>query len=226
MSLATKAKANETNNTERPVYGVSGGGNLGRAGDRIPLLYGRCWTQPDLSQPDYTVYDGEDQILYKRFTLGLGKYQIHTLMLGSATLWNESVGIVPPFTTLPGGSAISGSVTSSGTGTDIEIIQPGAVSALVPGSVYSAPEIGAIELPRPSDVPAYAGPFPVTPLGEQTARIQLDYSLPQGAYGTIKSNRRGCWHLMECAISNTRLVTMTTCRPARLSACTATPDFC
>ena len=169
------------------MYGVSGGGNLGRAGDRIPLLYGRCWTQPDLSQPDYTVYDGEDQILYKRVTLGLGKYQVHSLMLGSATLWNESVGIVPPFSNVPGGTGVGGSVTHSGTGTDIEIIQPGAVSALVPGSVYSAPEIGAIELPRPSDVPAYAGPFPVTPLGEETARIQLDYSLPQGAYGTVKS---------------------------------------
>ena len=44
-------------------------------------------------------------------TLGLGKYQIHSLMLGSATLWNESVGIVPPFSNVPGGTGVGGSVT-------------------------------------------------------------------------------------------------------------------
>lgn len=87
LSRATQAKANKTD--DRPVYGVAGGGNLPRSGDRIPVIYGRCWTTPDLSQPDYTTYseDGDSQILWKRLTVGCGKYAIKTIRAGQIALW-------------------------------------------------------------------------------------------------------------------------------------------
>ncbi|RAI44698.1 hypothetical protein CH341_07730 [Rhodoplanes roseus] len=169
ISLATKAKANDTTDTDsRSVYGVSGGGNLPRPGDRIPVGYGRFWSSPDLTQPDYTVYDGDDVLLYKRMTLGLGEYEVHEIQVGTESasrLWTAEDGIRAPFDTPD---------------TAVEIIAPGGTSTLVPGSVYSHPGVSSIELPRPEDTPAYSGPWAVCEVGTTTSKIQLDYELPQG----------------------------------------------
>ena len=97
---------------DRPVYGVSGGGNQPRPGDRIPRGYGRFWTRPDLSQPDYSTYSGEDQILFKRMTVGLGQYDIKQIQVGSAVLWTKEGGIQEPFI-----------------GSQIEVLPPGSPSA-------------------------------------------------------------------------------------------------
>lgn len=187
VSLATQAKAN--NPDDRPVYGVAGGTNVARPGDRIPVGYGHFWSKPDLAQPDYTVYDGEDQVLYKRMTLGLGKYQVHKIQIGTATLWNEDDGVVSPFSSAPGGGG-SGQIGSdssfarpgSGGGSEVEIVAPGAACTLVPDSVYSSPSVGGTELPRPADIPAFQGPFVLTPVGKETDTIQLDFSFPEGVY--------------------------------------------
>lgn len=160
MSRATKAKANKTD--DRPLYGVSGGGNLPRPGDRIPVNYGRVWVQPELSQTDYTLYDGDDMVVMKRMTLGAGKYRIHRIRVGQATLWVEGEGLKAPFYS-----------------TEIEFIQPGQNSALVPSSVYSAENVGGSELPRPEDNPIWMGPFAVCPVGTTVHAIQLDYHCPQ-----------------------------------------------
>jgi len=102
LSLATRAKANSQDSDTRPVYGVSGGGNLPRRGDRIPVGYGRFWSQPDLTQPDYTIYDGEDQVLFKRLTLGLGAYDVEEIHVGKSVLWTRAGGVRPPFDAVPG----------------------------------------------------------------------------------------------------------------------------
>lgn len=164
LSKATQAKANKTEDN-RPVYGVSGGGNQPRPGDRIPAVYGRCWTTPDLSQPDYTVYDGEDQVLYKRMTLGCGKYALKSIRVGNVTMWTDSGGLTPPFV-----------------GADFDLILPGETSPLVPGSVASASAVTGNDLPRATDFPSYAGPFDFGSSAPLQQRIQLDYSVPQGCY--------------------------------------------
>lgn len=87
LSRATQPKANKDDNN-RPLYGVSGGGNFARLGDRIPAIYGRCWTTPDLSQPDYTIYEGDDQTLYKRMTIGVGRYSVKTMQIGETAFWS------------------------------------------------------------------------------------------------------------------------------------------
>ena len=171
LSKATQAKANKEAEN-RPVYGVSGGGNLPRSGDRIPSIYGRCWNSPDLSQPDYTVYDGDDQILYKRLTIGCGKYAIKSVRVGGITMWTSDGGLTPPFT-----------------GASIEVIQPGAVSSLVPGAVATVQAVAGNELPRATDFPNWAGPFDFGVDAPSQTRIQLDYSLPQGVYAVPKSGK-------------------------------------
>lgn len=164
LSKATQAKANKTEDN-RPVYGVSGGGNQPRSGDRIPVLYGRCWNTPDLSQPDYSVYDGDDQVLYKRLTIGCGKYNVKTVRVAGVTMWTADGGLTPPFA-----------------GADLEVILPGASSSLVPGSVASVAGVGSNELPRATDFPNWAGPFDFGSGAPQQQRIQLDFTLPQGCY--------------------------------------------
>jgi hypothetical protein len=185
LSKATQPKANDGDQ----LYGVSGGGNLPRPGDRIPALYGEGWTKPDLTQPAYTVYDGEDQVLYQRMTVGLGEHEIVQIDTGVATIWTLAGGVQAPFNAAPGGGGTgemghAGNDTGTGRATEVEIINPGETSELVPETVYSSPSVGGTELPRTDDVPAYAGPFEVCPPGEQTTLIQLDYSLPNGVYKT------------------------------------------
>lgn len=164
LSRATQAKANKED-ANRPVYGVSGGGNQPRAGDRVPVVFGRFWNTPDLSQPDYTVYEGDDQILFKRVTVGCGKYAIKEIRVGDATMWTAAGGILPPFI-----------------GTELEIIAPGGASALVPGQVATVQAVSGNEIPRAGESPAYAGPFDFGAEAPAQTRIQLDYSLPQGVY--------------------------------------------
>lgn len=163
LSKATQAKANKTD--DRPVYGVAGGGNQPRSGDRIPVLYGRCWNTPDLSQPDYTVYDGDDQTLYKRMTIGCGKYAIKSVRVSGVTMWTADGGLTPPFATA-----------------GLEVILPGVTSSLVPGSVASVQAVNGNELPRNTAFPSWAGPFDFGSGAPLQSRIQIDFTLPRGVY--------------------------------------------
>ncbi|HEV2552707.1 MAG TPA: host specificity factor TipJ family phage tail protein [Bosea sp. (in: a-proteobacteria)] len=164
LSQATKAKANK-DDANRPVYGVSGGGNQPRTGDRIPVLYGRCWNTPDLSQPDFTVYDGDDQVLYKRLTIGCGSYALKSIRVAGATMYTDTGGIQAPFT-----------------GSQIELILPGQTSSLVPGQVATVAAVSGLQVPHISQSPFYAGPFDFGADAEDQTRIQLDFSWPQGVY--------------------------------------------
>jgi hypothetical protein len=159
-SRAGRAKANKEGETV-PLYGVSGGGNLARPGERIPVIYGRVWTTPPLSQADYVVNDGADQTLYKRMTIGCGKYLFKQIRVGTAIIWDE--GVIP--------DSLSQVLA-------VEQIQPGAASVLVPGEVTSAPEVSGLELPRPDSLTQWAGPFRASAQGVQIRRIQIDYESP------------------------------------------------
>lgn len=172
LSKATQAKANKEQDN-RPVYGVSGGGNQPRSGDRIPVIYGRCWTSPDLSQPDYTVYVGDDsQDLYKRLTIGCGKYALKSVRVSNVMMWTADGGLTPAFT-----------------GSQLELILPGTTSGLVPGQVATVSAVGSNTLPRATDFPAWAGPFEFGSGAPQQQRIQLDFSVPQGCFAIPDSGK-------------------------------------
>lgn len=171
LSKATQAKANKTD--DRPVYGVAGGGNLPRSGDRIPVIYGRCWTTPDLSQPDYTTYVGDDsQELYKRLTIGCGKYSVKAIRVAGVTMWTADGGLTPAFT-----------------GSQIEFIAPGGTSSLVPGQVATVGAVAGVQVPKVAGFPPWAGPFEFGSGAPPQTRIQLDYTLPQGCYAIPESGK-------------------------------------
>ncbi len=164
LSHAFKPKANKPEE-EKPIYGVSGGGNLPRPGDRIPRLYGKCWTVPDLSQPDYFVYEGENQILYKLMTVTLGKAKIHKIRIGDQLMWTDTGGIREPFA-----------------GSRVEIVNPGEKCSLVPRGIVTSSAVQGLELPRPDNVlGTWSGPFVISAPGVTVNKIQIDLSAPQGA---------------------------------------------
>lgn len=167
LSKANKSKANKEEQN-RPLYGVSGGGNLPRANDRIPVIYGRTWHNPDLSQPDYAIYEGDDQRLFKRLTIGCGKYALKTVRVAGVVFWTASSGYTAAFPE-----------------SQLEIINPGAASTLVPGTVASVEAVGTNTLPKAADFPQYAGPFDFGSGARQQTRIQIDYTV-QGSFATIK----------------------------------------
>lgn len=167
LSKNNKSKANK-DEQNRPLYGVSGGGNLPRANDRIPVIYGRTWHNPDLSQPDYAIYEGDDQRLFKRLTIACGKYALKTVRVAGVVFWTSSSGYTAAFPN-----------------SQLEIINPGAASTLVPGAVASVEAVGTNTLPKAADFPQYAGPFDFGSGARQQTRIQIDYTV-QGSFATIK----------------------------------------
>lgn len=171
------------------LYGVSGGGNLARANDRIPVGYGDFWTAPDLAQPDWFTYDGDNQILYKRMVIGLGEYEILEIRVGNTTLWRPWGGNSPPPWTpgggqgRPQGQTTSAGVTAPFVGTQVEFLY-GQASNLVPGDVITSPSVGGLTLPLRGDPNPWAGPYVITPPGTEITRIQVDYQYPQGYWKT------------------------------------------
>jgi hypothetical protein len=165
-SRASQAKANKESDS-RPLYGVSGGGNLPKPGDRVPVIYGRKWTTPSLSQPDYSVYSGEDQVLFKRMTIGCGEYELEAVRVGTQEVWRDGVylnGLDDAF--------------------ELEIIEPGSLSTVVPSSVTASPDVNGIDLPRPGSSPEWAGPFRVSPAGVNISILQFNYVMPGGVFVT------------------------------------------
>ncbi|TXN23983.1 host specificity factor TipJ family phage tail protein [Methylobacterium sp. WL9] len=186
LSLASKSKANKQATDTTQIYGVAGGGNLPKPGDRIPRGYGRTWMKPDLSQPDFSQYDGDDQILLKRHTLGVGKYHPYKVRAGKQVMWQEGSGFVAPF---------------DDSRNRIEFIY-GTASTLVPSNVVAASGVGGT-LPRPADNPALAGPFLINQRGALITRIQIDFQFPGGISssatkksGAQISNLPGFWSVL------------------------------
>lgn len=166
-------------NPNNKLYGISGGGNLARPNERIPVGFGRFWNGPDLSQPDYFSYSGDDMTLFKRMTIGCGKYEIMEIRAGQTTLWRASGS-----SGLPNGGPSAAGVTTPFAGTMVEIIH-GQASSLVPGDVLTSSNVSGITLPLSNDPNPIAGPFRVTAPGVKISRLQVDYSYPSGYF---KSN--------------------------------------
>ena len=185
-SIASRTKAEKQATDRTQVYGVTGGGNLPKPGERIPRGYGRSWMKPDLSQPDFSQYDGDDQILFKRHTVGLGRYRPYAVRAGKQIIWTEAGGFQAPF---------------DDPRNQIEFVY-GTASSLVPSNVISATGVGGL-LPRPGDNPAIAGPFLLNRVGPLVTRLQVDFQFPQGisrnhtfASGTVLANQPAEWSVV------------------------------
>ncbi|MGX5777461.1 host specificity factor TipJ family phage tail protein [Methylorubrum zatmanii] len=155
--LASGAGAKAKNRT---LYNVTGGGNVPRANARKPLLYGRCWSTPPLSQRDFFRYDGDTMVLTKRMTLGLGRFKIHAIKAGEATFWTEEAGLVAPFNVA---------------GNAIEFLYE-TPSQLAVGDAVSSGDVAGQELPRPGGNPAVTPWFRLAPQGVTVDQALLSWS--------------------------------------------------
>ncbi|MGN7124084.1 host specificity factor TipJ family phage tail protein [Methylorubrum thiocyanatum] len=166
LGYAAQASAAAKKKTERSLSSVTGGGNIPKPGARKPLLYGRCWSTPPLSQKDFITYDGDTMVLTKRMTLGIGRFRIHAVHVGEAVFWLEGGGVQAPFTS-----------TAGPIGTAIEFLfaQP---SAIAPGDVISSPSVGGQEMPRPGGSPEWTPWFRLTPQGVTADAAQMSWTYP------------------------------------------------
>ena len=144
--------------------GLTGGGNLPKPGDRKPLIYGRCWTSPPLSQKDFFLYSGNSTVLYKRLTVGLGKFQIHQIRIGESLLWDETTGVQAPFN----------QVIDPSQATTVEFLyeQPSQIAGV---DIVSSDSVQGQELPRPTDNPAFTPWFRLTPHGVTAKNVVLSW---------------------------------------------------
>lgn len=148
------------NNDASKTYGVSGGGNLPKRNAPIPVLYGRTWNSPDLAQRDFTEFDGRNPVLYKLLVIGPGAYDKHTIRLGNTTIWSALGGVSAAFP-----------------GVQIEWVEPGAVSTLVPSGIITSAEVSNVELPANQ---SFVGPFISSPRDTNVTQLILDFVFPQG----------------------------------------------
>ncbi|SOR29848.1 conserved membrane protein of unknown function [Methylorubrum extorquens] len=144
----------------RTLYSVSGGGNVPREGARKPLLYGRCWSTPPLSQRDFFRYEGDTMVLTKRMTLGLGRFKIHAIKAGGATFWTEETGL-------------EGAFNVAGNAVEFLYEKP---SQLAVGDAVSSGDVAGQELPRPGGNPAVTPWFRLAPQGVSVDQALLSWS--------------------------------------------------
>ena len=133
-----------------------------------------------------TQYDGDTQLLTKRMTLGLGKFQIHKVRIGEVVFW-ENGAIQPPFDA-GGGGLGDGGGQKGGLGTDITASNIAAAfehlyeqpSTILPGDVISSGSVTGQQIPRANEFPSTTPYFNVAPNERLVDKIQLDFSFPQG----------------------------------------------
>lgn len=175
---AQAAKGAGKSQKQAELYSLSGGGNVPKPGSRRPLLYGRCWSAPPLSQGDYFLYDGDTMVLTKRMTLGIGKFQVHRIRVGDALFWSESGGLQPPFN----------STATGNLGTAIEILYE-QVSQLASGDVITSNAVSGQEMPRPGGNPDRTPWFRLTPQGVVADAALLSWTYP-AVYRVSSSGRQ------------------------------------
>lgn len=177
LGYAAQASKASGNKNGPQSYGITGGGNVPKPGSRKPLLYGRRWSSPPLSQQDYVNIDGDATVLVKRMTLGIGKFQPHRIRVGDALFWDEATGIQAPFSSATGplGAAI-----------EFLYEQP---STIAPGDIIPSPAVGGQELPRPGGNPARTPWYRVAPQGISVDASQVNWTYP-AIYRVSSSQQR------------------------------------
>ncbi|MFH6783610.1 MULTISPECIES: host specificity factor TipJ family phage tail protein [Methylobacterium] len=174
---AQAAKGAGKSNKQAELYSLSGGGNVPKPGSRRPLLYGRCWSAPPLSQGDYFLYDGDTMVLTKRMTLGIGKFRVHRIRVGDALFWSEDGGLQAPFSSTAAGNL----------GTAVEILYE-QVSQLASGDVITSNSVSGQEMPRPGGNPDRTPWFRLTPQGVTADAALLSWTYP--AIFRVSSSQR------------------------------------
>jgi hypothetical protein len=110
------------------TYSVSARGNRARLLEPIPKLYGRHRMYPDYVSQPFTEYENNAQVLYQHFALGLGQYDLEKILVSDTALWEN------------------GTLTENFEDVEVELLEPGEVSSLYPGSVASSELVTGLEV--------------------------------------------------------------------------------
>jgi len=180
-ALLMSALAGSKANKRRESYGVQDGGNLPRQGERMPVLYGKKWVKPDLSQPVLSFYDGGEMVTQKRLTISLGDCAVYAVRIGRRMFWTVEDGLVPPFN----GNSKSGSGRNAVQGFDpsgteaaslarIEFMY-GTAGTIMPSDVYTSSQVTGAETPFASESPAWTVWAAACGPGQVVDQIWLTY---------------------------------------------------
>lgn len=152
--------------TQSPTYNFQAQGNYARLGSPVPKLYGNHLIFPDYFAPPYSRYDiplyPEIQHVYLSFCLGLGRYRIEQIYIGSTLAWDMDTGATEGF---------------SAAALQVSIIEPGGdpTGPFWP-YYYTSPDVSGFDL-KPAIV---MGPFDLVPKGCKTTMLEFDFVMPNG----------------------------------------------
>lgn len=78
------------NNTASSVYNLNSSQNTSKAGQTIPVIYGRVRAYPSLINPPYYRYENNEQYLYQLMCVGMGKYDLQNIYISDQNVNNDS----------------------------------------------------------------------------------------------------------------------------------------
>ena len=147
-----------------PVYTLRGQKNQSKLSSSIERHYGRTRHWPSYMARPYTTFIGNDQYLYALLCVGLGEYDIESIMIEDTPIGN----FADVFYT---------------------VYQPGEQVTAFPTNVQTSTEVGGTELygPNEPDYEGWTGPFSCCSAGNRAYQIDVDASCRQGLY-SLDSN--------------------------------------
>jgi hypothetical protein len=148
-------------------------GNQARPQQTIPVQYGRLKFNPEFSAQPWNDYQGEDQIFYGLYTLGMGEFEVEEIGVADTPIWTAADGLAEGFENF-----------------EYEIVEPDEPVTLFPINVVSATEVSGQEFPDPAGnrVPtapgdfSWVGPFVLNPAGTVGREVAIDLIFQGGCF--------------------------------------------
>ena len=84
--------ANSANNSPASAYSLNSQQNEAKAGEVIPVVYGKVRMYPALISPPYRRYENNEQYLYQLMCIGQGKFNIDELLIADTNINNFRSG--------------------------------------------------------------------------------------------------------------------------------------
>ena len=163
--VATKAGGQAADSsTPGQVYSLTAAGNTSKPLDCIPINYVKLKILTEYASQPWAEYSGDDQYLNLLLSIGIGKHEIHQILIDDTILWDETDGFNPAFSEV-----------------QLAFYDPGEQIELFPINIASSSEVSGQELTDPAGVGGgYIGGFIINDAGTVCNKIALDYGFPQG----------------------------------------------
>lgn len=148
------------------VYSLSAAGNTAKPLAAIPVNYGKLKMLPDYGSTPWSEYISNNQYLNLQLTIGVGKHEIHQVLIDDSILWDSGTGFNPAFLNV-----------------EIQFCNPGEPITLFPTNIEQSSEVSGQELIGPNPDSSYwVGGFIANDSGTKTSKIFIDVAFPGGLY--------------------------------------------